>query len=377
MKLYLKAFALGCLFLALLTSCDDTKTSGGSGGNGGSTSNAMLPPARGDLGEMILIVDTAIVKGSLQESLDGVFDMQVPGVGSPESYFTVRTVSPVAMNSTLRAAHILVYVATLDNQSRAGRTLLSNFTENSIDLIKEDPNKFYSVSKDRFARNQTVLFLYGQNAQVLAQNLRDNKEVIQDLLVNKLEEQVKSGLYKAGEVEGLGNLLLQERGYTLRVPFAWDLAKKEEDFVWIRRLDQQIDKSVWIYSTDYVSEAQFAQQSILAMRVEAAKGHIFDVQKPEIYMETQDREDIPVQISTKQVNFAGTFAVEMRGLWRLSDYSRGGPFLSYTIADPEAGKLYYIEGYVDSPGKDKLPSIMELEVILKTFRTQSMLGGAE
>ena len=324
-----------------------------------------------------MIIDTAIVHGALQESLDSVFNMEVPGVGSPETYFTVRKVSPLAMNSTLRAAHILVYVATTDNESRAGRALLSNFTESSLQMIRQDPNKFYSVSEDRFARYQSVLYLYGQNAQVLAQNLRNNKEVIQDLLVSRLKDQVYRGLYKAGEVEGLSNLLQQERGYTLRVPFAWDLAKKEEDFVWIRRLDQQVDKSIWIYTTDYVSEAQFSQQAILALRTEAARTHIFDVQKPDIYMETQDREDIPVQITTKQVNFEGAFAVEMRGLWRLSDYSRGGPFISYTVADPDAGKLYYIEGYVDSPGKDKLPSIMELEVILRSFRTQSMLGKTE
>ncbi|MEQ9007480.1 MAG: DUF4837 family protein, partial [Ekhidna sp.] len=69
----------------------------------------------------------------------------------------------------------------------------------------------------------------------------------------------------------------------------------------------------------------------------------------------------------------GHFAVEARGLWKISDNSRGGPFVSYSIVDEEEGLIYYVEGYVDSPGTRKKNLVRELEAILSTFKTKSDL----
>lgn len=360
MRRILITFVLLSTISTLFYACDDT-----SSGEGGSS--ALLPQARGALGELILVMDTAQLNRELGTALREVFNEEVPGLPAPENYFTVRRVTPVAMNSTLKAAHTLVYVATLDNDSPYGREMLAYFTENSLQMIKEDPNLYYFIARDRYARGQFVLYLFGQTERVLFQKLRDNSEAVRNLLIKNTREKLAADLYKSGEVTGISNKLKNERGYTIKVPFAWDLAKEEENFVWLRRLDQTIDKSVWIYSTDYVDESQFSQQSILALRLQAAKDHLFDIEVPEVYMESQDQENLPVETVSKEINLNGQYALETRGLWRLSDYSRGGPFISYTVADASSGKLYYIEGYVDSPGKDKLPSILELEAILRTF----------
>lgn len=66
--------------------------------------------------------------------------------------------------------------------------------------------------------------------------------------------------------------------------------------------------------------------------------------------------------------------MESKGLWRISDLSRGGPFISYTIVDEESQLIYYVEGYVDSPGTRKKNFVRELETILATFKTKSDLA---
>ena len=78
-------------------------------------------------------------------------------------------------------------------------------------------------------------------------------------------------------------------------------------------------------------------------------------------------------VLTKQVNFNGHFAMEIRGLWRTNNVTMGGPFVGYAIADEPQGLMYYIEGFAYAPGKGKREFMRELETILWTFKTSADL----
>jgi hypothetical protein len=60
--------------------------------------------------------------------------------------------------------------------------------------------------------------------------------------------------------------------------------------------------------------------------------------------------------------------MELRGLWRTNNRTMGGPFICYAVASPETGRIYYLEGFCYSPGKDQRETIRELEAILSTFK---------
>ena len=154
--------------------------------------------------------------------------------------------------------------------------------------------------------------------------------------------------------------------FSLRIPAEYKLAKERENFVWIRNFTPEIDKNIVIYYTDYTSEEVFEDQGIFELRKDIANTYLVDIEDTTIYMTTETL----VPLHTEKVNFNGKYAVETRGLWRLSDSSLGGPFLSYVFVDEELNRLYYVEGYVASPGKNKRQSIRELETILWTFKTQ-------
>ena len=89
-----------------------------------------------------------------------------------------------------------------------------------------------------------------------------------------------------------------------------------------------------------------------------------DVEKPDVYMTTQD---VPHQV--QEVNFNGKYAKETRGLWKLSDISGGGAFVSYVFVDESQKRMYYLEGYAYAPSKDKREFMREIEVILSTFKS--------
>jgi hypothetical protein len=69
----------------------------------------------------------------------------------------------------------------------------------------------------------------------------------------------------------------------------------------------------------------------------------------------------------RKITLNKNYTVEMRGLWRTSIKSMGGPFVSHTIVDTEKELLYYVEGFIYAPGKDKREFMREIETIIRTF----------
>ena len=153
------------------------------------------------------------------------------------------------------------------------------------------------------------------------------------------------------------------------MPSTYEIAKEEGNFIWLRQLGQD-DKSIMVYYEPYVSAGVFEEQGVLELRDSIASTYIKDIENPDIYVVTETVE-LPPHL--ERINLNGKYAVESRGLWKLNDNSRGGAFISYTFVDEELNRLYYIEGMLANPGRNKREPIRELEIILNTFKTQAEL----
>lgn len=355
------------LLLPYLTACENT-------------SQSTLPQARGTNDEVLLVMDSTAWQGELGDELRLTFREAMPGLPQAEPYFDLRYVDPFKLNSVLRSAKNILFVTTLDNKTAAGRRMQSYFTEESIQRIRQNPDLYMFEKQDEFARGQEIYHLFGNTEAELINNLQENRLKIRQRLENVLLDRITEGLYKGNEQRSVGKFLLDEYGFSLRVPFGYDvvpLANDAEDFVWLRQLGE-IDKNIVVTFQDYTSEDAFDPKNILAFRQQQLGQHIVDdPQDPTAYMTVQRvvPKEAGVELDTitlvehDTVTFQGRFAVETRGLWRLSNDSMGGGFLGYTFVDEAQGRLYYIEGYVYSPGEKKRPSIRELEAILRTFST--------
>lgn len=356
---YISVIFFSCLVF-VLASC----------GEGGSSSSSTLPTARGASGEVILVMDSALWQGELGDELRETFLKAMPGLPQAEPYFSVKYVDPFKLNKVLRNAKNMLFVATLDNESVAGKKMKSYFTQSSVERIEEDPNLFQFSKKNQFARGQEVLFLFGQSDEALIENLQNNRKEIRHHFHEIEIERLQDKLYQTNEKRDLSRTLLQEQSFYLRVPYGYEKVPLEEgveDFVWVRNLGDEADRSVFVAYKDYTSEEAFTPENILNFREE-----IFSEQNlsddTAVFMTHQSWSSSPL-VEFDTVNFNGKYAIEARGQWKLSNDSRGGPFLSYTFVDEESGRLYYIEGFVYRPNEDKRDFIREIEAILKTFRT--------
>ena len=361
MKKFIQRINLS-IFLVLLLSC--------TGKNG----NGLLPSAAGRPGEMILVMDSSQWKGELGKELRNIFREEVAGLPRPEPQFTLNHVEPQGFNSVLKTVKNLVLVTTLDKETPATRILKGYFTKSSLEKIQTNPNLFVYTSADEYAKGQTVMYLFGRDEETLMGHLRENGDKLLAHFNNVEKKRLRQTLYKSKAVKGISDMLKREHQCSLKVPFGYQLAHSDSNFVWIRQIDAEIDKNLFIAYTDYRDTTDFKKENIIRLRDYFAKSQLFeDPAIPNSYIITETQ--VPfVPVATQNITFNRKFAVETRGLWKTVNLSMGGPFVSYTFVDESLNRLYYIEGFTYSPGKDQRETIRELETILWTFQVSGEIG---
>jgi hypothetical protein len=218
-------------------------------------------------------------------------------------------------------------------------------------------------SSDEFAKDQEVIYLFGNNEEELIQNLEKNKRQLQNLFQVRERSRMQKILLTRKSSEA--NVLGQELGLNLSVPASYQVAKNTSDFLWLRQptiSTSRPDISLFFYATDYTSEDQTFPDSIIALREKITKMHIYgDPNNRNSFLVTERLDPSPV-FTNFRIN--DNFAVEIRGGWKTNNLSMGGSFLAYIMVDSKQGKLYYMEGFVYYPNETHRESIREIETIL-------------
>jgi hypothetical protein len=327
-----------------------------------------LPPATGRPGSMILILDSVQWRGELGSALRKTFREEVKGLPREESMFDVTWVYPRKGYTLLTQIRNLVMVFTLDQDTPGSRIMKQSFTEETLQRIKNDTSFYVYTAKNEYSRGQDIMYLFGATQEALIKHINRDAKNIQAFFNNAERARFQSGLLKTSSTKGVTAFLRREQDCELRVPFGYKLADKTDDFVWLRQMDAQVDKDVFITWRKYESEYQLMPDSIIAWRDRVAARYLFeDPDQPDSYLVTET--SVPFKpVVAKQVNINGHYAMEIRGLWKTNSNTMGGPFVGYSLVDEKAGLLYYIEGFAYSPGKPQRETIRELEAILWTFK---------
>lgn len=359
----LKPKYLLLIFLVSMFSCSDEMLN-----------ERLLVQAEGRPGELFVVMDSVQWKGELGEIIKSVIGINVPGLPQEEPYFNVHYIEPTQFKSFLRNVKNILFVATLDSKTQGGVTVRNYITRK---YIEDNPDKYRVSQKDVYAKGQTVLYLFGANQDELGERIAENQNFVKDYFNDVEKKRLLKSLYKAKEAKGINRTLLKKHGFHLRIPYGYRLEENESGFVWLRSpgvADGTIDKNIFITYKPYQSEESFTKREIIAWRDEITKEKIYeDPSTPSSYVET-DTVNVPVEYNS--VKLGGNFAKEIRGIWKTHNLSIGGPYISYVVLDKESNQLFYLDGFVVSPGKPKRESMRELETILSTFKTKSQMQPA-
>ena len=354
MKLIFKNMKDLCLLLILITiiGCNSDNQSKG---------KSHLPIARGEANAVLAVMDTTQWNGAVGEALRDIFSEYVPGLPQDEPYFKLRNINPLKLNSILKTGKSMIFVSTMDNRGPQSRAMQKYFTTSSLEKIQKDSSLYRLSQKDQFARGQEIVHLFGQTEHQLIDHLKRDKDLIRNYFLNIENQRISKTLFKVREKQ-VEKRLREDHGFDVQVPYGYDLAKNQRDFVWIRQLDTEYEKNLFVHYKPFNTNEPF--EDMMGFREQITSSYMRDIQKPEIYMTLQNE-----NMNIREVNFKGKYAKEARGLWKLSDISGGGPFISYVFVDESQKRMYYLEGYVYAPSKDKREFMQEVEAMVNTFRS--------
>ena len=300
-----------------------------------------MQDASGLAGEVIVVADSNLWKGAVGQGLKDCLRKPVAGVLRYEPMFKMYHVLPSNFGNLFKQSHNIVLVSVEKNKAKS----------------------VLGIKKDAFAKNQQIITLVAPNEADLAKEIKANDHRIAGLINDFERSLLEKKLYKGKKYKKVASELAKEYGFSIDVPMGYKVAEKNSDFLWYRLNGEKIDKSFFIASTTFDSKKQLQPKAIESFRNELGKKYITG-DKETTYMTTETLEPM----KTRAINFNGHYAMESRGLWKFTDNTMGGSFISYTMADTLRNKLYYIEGFVYSPNESKRESLRELETILWTFK---------
>ena len=353
----LSRYLLFLLSFVYFSSCDLDKTA---------KMKSNLPKANGKPGEIIVVIDSAQWEGQVGAEVRAAFSGQVAYLPREEAMFSLNHIDPIDFKSILKLQKNIIFVTVLGDKSKGNRKLKTYFTKESLDMIEKDPSLFMYSKQDEFAKGQEVLHLFGETETILTDNISKNSKKLQKHFLDIEEKRMYKSLYTAKVVKGISKHIENKLGCTLKVPFGFEIALEDDNFIWLRNFSPDVDKSIFISWINYTSEDMFSLDSLLKLRTEISKPYI--LYKPEDLESYMLTETDNFNVSREEINFKGNYAINLRGLWKTNKYYMGGPFISYAMVDESTNRLYYIEAFLYSPGKAQRDHMRELDTILKTFK---------
>lgn len=320
-----------------------------------------LPPAKGHICEILLVIDSSLWHGQLGDTLRYIFSSAYLGLPQYEPSFDLDVVNPLEMSVLQKQSRNIVFVTVIDNVGQGNRAILANFTNESLEIIEEDSSVFSFYKMNAYAEGQQVLHLFGKNTDELIHNLSINKVHIRAMLLESEKRRLANLLF-TNEQKELTNDIRLQFGFSLRIPQDYKIIKQDSSFFWLKTQEQQVGKNLFISQKDYQSVDDFKPENILAWRQQIANRYLMDDSgKPE-NVSTIQKIIPPIY---KAINLGGLYVLEIRALWQTPDLSKGGTLISYVWVNEATQKMIYLEAFISAPGQDKRDLMLEMETLLR------------
>lgn len=234
--------------------------------------------------------------------------------------------------------------------------LIITFDRNRDDALIE-------TKRDLWAKPQRVIKMTVPSEESFFLEFNKYKESFMQMFMEvELERSIK--IHMTALERSINNKLVKEYKISLVVPAGFTIAKKQKNFVWIRREAQYFSQGVIIYFEDYVDTNQFNPEYILRLRNSKVEKYIPGPGDGS-YMSTSVS---VIEPTYERIDFNGQFAVETRGLWETKGDFMGGPFVSYTTVDEARNRVVTIEGYVYYPNKKKSILLHQVDAICHSIK---------
>lgn len=324
----MKLFINIIIFALAFFSCNET-----------ASKKVYKPQSSGNINSLLVVVDDDLWGASVGEAIRRHIGSEIYGLPQIEPQFDLRQVPKSVFSDFVRM----------------NRTVLK------VQLSNEDGVKFYT---NPYAKPQKMIVISGTSRQILAELIEQNSSKIISVFKNEelkeRQRRIKKSLFNTAAVE-------KTLGVTLNVPSVYRIAKKENDFFWIRRDTKTGIINLLLYSVplqEFKSKDAFSQR-VIQLRDSVAKQHIPGPVDGNFM--TTETAYTPFSFFTE---IANTKVLETRSLWKIEGAFMSGPFINFSFEDIKNNRLLVAEGFVYTPSVPKRDYVFELESIIKSITIQ-------
>lgn len=304
------------------------------------TTRSFMPPVTGKAGEVLVIMNESLWKGSSGDSIKAILSEEQVGLPQPEPVLDIVNIPHSAFSRMFKTYRSILDVKISKKVSKAG----------------------VKIKRGSWAKDQAYMRLEASNEQELIKLIGENRDKILTFFISSEKDRLINVLTKKPEKK-IFNSLKKKYHFTLAFPSGYNINKDYNDFMWISKETPQTSQGLFVYSFDYKSQNNFSQEFLQQKRDSLLKAYIPGPSDGS-YMTTESR--FPVRF--QQFSFKENYGVEMRGLWKVKNDFMGGPFLNISFLDQKNNRVICLDGYVYYPNQEKRELLRELEAIIYTFQ---------
>jgi hypothetical protein len=301
-----------------------------------SSQNATLKNSTGQPNQLVIVVDDAIWKGTVDSIFSIELKRSLPGLPQSEPIFDFSTIPPMAFSSIIKTSRnlLLVYV---------GEEVTS-------------PGVYFD--RNKYAHQQAVVSISSRNKKELLQLFTSNHEKITGYFLTAERERLLH-VYTIQKDKVVTAKAKELFGLSISIPKGFQLAASDSGFFWVRHETAEISQGIFIYATPYTSDSNLTLGYLSAQR-NIVLGHHVPGPVEGSFMITEPQLPLVYTLVKKE----GRPAAEMRGLWKVENDFMGGPFISLSFIDASRRSVITVEGYVYAPGKEKRNLLRQVEAIV-------------
>jgi len=325
--------------------------------------------ALGRMNEIVVIADEDVWNGAIGDTFRFYFNSAYPILPAPEPvfdlrHFTIQQLDGQPLRKELRTYAILADLS--DIESPTTLMVKKDLGSEKFNSAVRTGSPSTSVGKEKWARGQLLVYLFGQNKKALFENIKNSFPAVAKRVNGHDSKQLESSLYFDKINMGITRKVTERFGVEIMIPggFVVSTDDKENNLMWLQKETDDAILNIVFKKSDYNNENQLSKNSIIAMRDDFGKKYVDPLTEGN-FMVT-NTSDLPVY----EYNFKldGQYAKEFRGVWELTQQFSGGPFITYVALSPDQKSFIYIDAFITAPGAKKRDKMMRMDYMVKSTK---------
>jgi len=323
---------------------------------------AMLPTSYGNIDQAIIIADKDYMNGKLGKALEEKLNRNYPLLPQAEPIMDFKAHAFKDFDKRKREYRNIIIVSDLKGESELSKFVRAAIGEKNLAKAQNDPLFFTTAVKDIWARNQQVVFVFGQDVDIITSSIEQNGSHVLAIVELFERQKVKEAAYANGIDNQLTDEVYKKLAVLVDIPMGYKIAYEDANTIWLRYDGEpKITSNIIIHQR---KAAKFGEIEDTRYLLRNELGGIVHSSLKDDFMRTDTI--IPPEIdkifSTKYL------ITRARGLWRFNKDFSGGPFTNHSFIEKESQRLIMLDGFVLAPGKKKRLPMRKIESIFLTAR---------